>query len=71
MIRIIEWLEKHKSLKKVLKTAIVSGGIAFLTVVLNSQATIVTSMPEYAGMFVILFAMVNGLLNYLKHNIKV
>lgn len=61
------WLGKHKSIEKTLKTALVAGGIAFFTIITGSYETIVASYPEYATMLVVLLALCNGALNYLKH----
>lgn len=66
--KIIVWFDNHHTVRKIVKQAVFGGLIAFLTVFVNAQADIIMSVPEYGAVLVVLFAIMNGALNWLKHN---
>lgn len=66
---LIKWFEEHHTVRKTLKHAIFGSLIAFVTVILDAQTELINSAPDYAVVMVMLFALLNGLLNWLKHNI--
>lgn len=66
---IVKWFNEHHTIRKILKQGVLAGVSAFLTIILAAQMEIVHTAPEYSGILVMLFALLNGLQNYIKHNL--
>lgn len=64
------WFANHHSVRKTLIQGFFAGLSASLLVLINSWATITSSMPEYAMYLTIIYAIVNGAYNWAKYNIN-
>lgn len=64
------WFANHHSVRKTLIQGLLAGLSAFLFVLINSWATIASSMPEYATYLTVIYAIVNGLYNWTKYRLK-